>query len=92
VSSVLLPLSANLGLVLEASSLGTVLSRPRMFSASEACCWVSSPFLVLSELWPAGSTTLFWLKLLSKLTDSFWLLSRPLNCSAWSQSNSSNYS
>ena len=46
-----------------------------MFSASETYCWISSPFLVLSELWLAGSTQLFWLKLLSKLTDSIWLLS-----------------
>jgi len=50
----LLPLSANLGLVLEASSLCTILSRLRMFSASETSCWICSPFLVLSELWLAG--------------------------------------
>ena len=30
-----------------------------MFSASETYCWISSPFLVLSELWLAGSTQLF---------------------------------
>ena len=70
-----LHLSDNLDLVLEASSLCRILSRPRMFSASETCCWISSPFLVLSELWLAGSTQLFWLKLLSKLTDSIWFLS-----------------
>jgi hypothetical protein len=39
---VLLPPSANIGLVLEASSLCTIISRPRMFSASETC-WISSP-------------------------------------------------
>ena len=32
-----------------------------MFSASETCCWISSPFLVLSEPWLAGSTQLFWI-------------------------------
>jgi hypothetical protein len=37
----------------------------------------SSPFLVLSELWLAGSTQLFWLKLPSKLTDWIWLLLAP---------------
>jgi hypothetical protein len=36
---------------------------------------ISSPFLVLSEFSLADSTQLFWLKLLSKLTDSNWLLS-----------------
>ena len=66
---------ANLSLGLETSSLCTILSRPRMFSASETYCWISSPFLVLSEPWPAGSTQLFWLRLLSMLTDSIWLLS-----------------
>jgi hypothetical protein len=39
----------------------------------EAYCLISSPFLVLSELWLTGSTQLFWLKLLSELTDSIWL-------------------
>ncbi|EDL03152.1 mCG147059 [Mus musculus] len=33
-----LPLSANLGEVLEASSLHTILSRPRMFSSFETYC------------------------------------------------------
>ena len=46
-----------------------------MFSTSETCCWISSPFLALSSLWLADSTQLFWLKVLSKLTDSSWLLS-----------------
>ena len=46
-----------------------------MFSASETYCRISSLFLFLSELWLAGSTQLFWLKFLSKLTDSNWLLS-----------------
>ena len=41
-------------------------------------CWISSPFLVLSELWLAGSTQLLWLKLFSKLTDSIWLLTELL--------------
>jgi hypothetical protein len=41
----------------------------------EAYYSISSPFLLLSELWMAGSTELFWLKFLSKLTDSIWLLS-----------------
>jgi len=36
-------------------------------------CWISLLLLVLSELSLAGSTQLFWLKLLSKLTDSSWL-------------------
>jgi hypothetical protein len=45
-----------------------------MFSASETYCRISSLFLFLSELWLAGATQLFWLKFLSKLTDSFWLL------------------
>ena len=44
---------------------------------SEAYCWISSPFLVISELWLAGSTQLFWLKLLSKLTDSICFSSSP---------------
>jgi hypothetical protein len=51
-----------------------ILSRSRTFSAFETYCWISSPFLVLSEFWLAGSTQLFWLKLLSKLTDSVWFL------------------
>jgi hypothetical protein len=51
-----------------------------MVSASETCCRVRFPFLVLSELWLAGSTQLFWLKLPSQLTDLNWLLSWPLNC------------
>jgi hypothetical protein len=33
----------------------------------ETYCRISSPFLVLSELWLADSTQLLWLKLLSKL-------------------------
>jgi Na+-transporting NADH:ubiquinone oxidoreductase subunit NqrD len=49
-----------------------------MFSASEACCWLSSPFLVLSELWQVGSTQLFCLEVLSKLTHSIWLHPQPL--------------
>jgi hypothetical protein len=39
-----------------------------------AYCRISSLFLVLYELWLAGSTSLFWSKL-SKLTDSIWLIS-----------------
>ena len=50
-----LPPGANLSLLLEASSLHTILSSPRMFSASETCCWTSSPFLVLPESWLADS-------------------------------------
>jgi hypothetical protein len=34
----LLPPSANTGLVLEVSSLCTILSKPRRFPASETCC------------------------------------------------------
>ena len=49
----LLSHSANIGLVLEASSLHTILSRPRIFSALRTYCWISSPFLALSELWLA---------------------------------------
>lgn len=41
--------SADLGLVLEVSSLYLIYSRPRMFSASEPCCWINSPFL--SSFW-----------------------------------------
>jgi len=59
-------------LVLETSSLHTILSRPRMFSASELNMLTLSS---LSELCLAGSTQLSWLKLFSKLTDSTWLLS-----------------
>jgi hypothetical protein len=44
----LLPQSANVGLVLEASRLCTILSTPRLFSACEICCWIRSPLLVLS--------------------------------------------
>ena len=66
---------ANFVLVLEASSLSIMLTRSRMFPAFETYSWISSPFLVLSELWLAGSIQLFWLKLLSKLTDSIRLLS-----------------
>ena len=46
-----------------------------MFSASETYWLISSPFLVLSDLWLAGSAQLFWLKFLPKLTDSILLLS-----------------
>jgi hypothetical protein len=46
---------------------------PGVIVTSEAYCWINSPFLALSELWLAGSTQLFWLKLLSKLTDPNWL-------------------
>jgi hypothetical protein len=45
-----------------------------MFSASETSCGISSPFVIPSELWLAGSLWLFWLKRLCKLTDSTWLL------------------
>lgn len=47
-----------------------------MFSVSETCCWISSPFLVLSELRLSDSTQLLWLKLLSKLTNPILLLSK----------------
>jgi hypothetical protein len=46
---------------------------PNGIVISAAYCWINSPFLVLSELWLAGSTQLFWLRLLSKNTDSVWL-------------------
>ena len=46
-----------------------------MLSACEIYCWISSSFVVLSELWLADSTQLFWLKLLFKMTDSICLLS-----------------
>ena len=51
---------------------------------SEAYCWISSPFLVLSELWVAGSTQLFWLKT-PLHADWFNLasLSFSLNYSTW---------
>jgi hypothetical protein len=48
---------------------------PIVIVISEAYCRVSSHFLVSSEQGLAGSIQLFWLKLLSKLTDSIWLLS-----------------
>jgi hypothetical protein len=52
--------------------------------SSEAYCWISSPFLVLVELWIPGSTHLFWLKTLLQ-TEWFKLASFcfSLNCSAW---------
>jgi hypothetical protein len=53
---------ANFVLVLEASSLSIMLTRSRMFPAFETYSWISSPFLVLSELWLSGSIQLFWLK------------------------------
>ena len=43
--------------------------------ASKIYCWICSFFLVLSELWLAGSPQLLWLKVLFQLTDSIWLLS-----------------
>lgn len=46
-----MPMFANLGPVLEASSLHSILSG--VFSMSETCCWVSSSFPALSELWRA---------------------------------------
>jgi len=48
---------------------------PGVIVLSETHCWISSPFLSLSELCLAGSTQLFWLKHLSKMIDSIWLLS-----------------
>lgn len=48
---------------------------PDVILISEAHCRISSPLLVLSELLLVGSTQLFWLKFLSKLTDSIGLLS-----------------
>lgn len=47
----LLPLSANLGLDLEASSLCAIQSRPRMFLVFETYYSIRSPFIVLSEVW-----------------------------------------
>ena len=47
----LLPLSATLCLVPVTSSFCTMLSRPRMLSASKSCCWISLPFLALSDPW-----------------------------------------
>lgn len=53
--------------------------------------WISSPFLeVLSELYLAGSTPLFWVKLLTNLTDSIRLPSWILNCFAWLHNNFGN--
>ena len=61
-----------------------ILSRSRSFSASQS---LLTKITFSSSSWSlAGwSTQLFWLKLPSKLTDSIWLFSRPLNCSAWPQ-------
>ena len=50
---------------------------PAIIIISGAFSWISSLFLVLSELWLAGSIKLLWLKLFSKLDDSNWLLSSP---------------
>lgn len=44
---------------------------PYVIVVLAVCCWISSSFLELSL---AASTQLFWLKLLSKLTDSNWLI------------------
>ena len=41
----------------------------------ETYFWIPLTFPVLSELWLDGSTQFFWLKILSKLTVSSWLLS-----------------
>ena len=78
-------LSANLGLLLETSSLFKILSRPRMFSSSEAYCWISSTFPYFFWTLADCSTQLFWLKTplhadwfkLDSLFHSF------LNYSAW---------
>ena len=47
---------------------------PDVIVLSKAYRWISSPFLALSELLLVGSVQLLWLKRLSKLTDSNWLL------------------
>ena len=46
-----------------------------MFQPLRLNRWINSPFLHLSEFWLAGLNQLFWIKLLSKLTDSNLLLS-----------------
>ena len=46
-----------------------------MLSASETCCWISSPLPSYFWILVGRSTQLFRLKLFSKLTDSIWLLS-----------------
>jgi hypothetical protein len=48
---------------------------PDVIAVSKAYCWIGLLFIFLSELGLAGSTQLFWLKLLSKLIHSIWLLS-----------------
>ena len=48
---------------------------PDVIGFLDTFCWISSPFLVLFELWLAGSTQLSCLKPLFKLTDIIWLLS-----------------
>ena len=48
---------------------------PEVIVILEAYCWISSLSLVLSECLIAGSTQIFWIKLLSKLSDTIWLLS-----------------
>jgi hypothetical protein len=50
-------------------------SSPDVIFLAEVYCWISSPFLVLSELCLDGSIQLLWLELLSKLSDLIWLLS-----------------
>jgi hypothetical protein len=48
---------------------------PDIFVITEDYWWISSPFIVLSDLWMTASTQLFWHNLLFKLTDSNCLLS-----------------
>ena len=61
---------------------------PDVIVILEAYCWISSLFLVLSELWLAGSTQLLWLKM-SLGADGAKLASLcySLNCSAWPHTN-----
>ena len=48
---------------------------PNVIVISEAYCWISSPFPALSQSAWVVQPSLFWLKLLPKLTDSVWFLS-----------------
>lgn len=82
----LLLLSAHLCLVLQASSLYTILSRPKISLAFVTCCWISSPpsYIFLISGWlikvshfGSNSFQADWYKLasLSAYNTSFYLLS-----------------
>jgi hypothetical protein len=87
----LLPPSVNLDLVLEASGLHTITSRPQMFSASETCYWISS-HLPQFFLIPGWLVQLSCLALTPLKAGWFNMasLSFSLNRSAWPHTNFDN--